>query len=122
MPYPRQHGQQLFGGRLPPAGSTPPSRHGLTLNRDTWRAHVNDKLLRLTMAEFLALAELHESQGRVVSRDALCQAALQRQWLGNHDRGVNQLAFHVRLKLQKAGCSLTVRSVRNLGYVLAAAS
>ncbi len=78
----------------------------------------DNRRLPVTAAEFTVLETLAMSQGRVVSRDVLSQAALRRPWQPD-DRAVDQLVFALRQKLppDENGTSL-IQTVRGGGYRL----
>ncbi len=76
-------------------------------------------LINLTSAEFTALEIMLVANGRPVSRDELCQAALNRP-LRSEDRGVDQLIFNLRHKLPGSDDdSRLIHSIRGTGYLLA---
>ncbi len=74
----------------------------------------------LTASEFAALEVMLAANGKPVSRDQLCEAALRRPWRPE-DRSVDQLIFHLRQKLpgSYAGAWL-IHSIRGAGYMLRA--
>ncbi len=74
----------------------------------------------LTAAEFTALETMLAANGKPVSRDQLCEAALHRPWRPD-DRSVDQLIFNLRQKLPGSynGGGL-IHSIRGAGYLLAA--
>ncbi len=76
--------------------------------------------ISLTAAEFTALETMLAANGKPVSRDQLCEAALHRPWRPD-DRSVDQLIFNLRQKLpgSYAGTGL-IHSIRGAGYLLAA--
>jgi DNA-binding response OmpR family regulator len=72
----------------------------------------------LTDAECRTLMLLLEAEGRPVSRDRICETALNRK-LGFEDRSVDQLILKVRRKLgADEGSSRLISSVRGAGYAL----
>ena len=88
---------------------------------DLRRCQVTDvagKPVPLTSAEFRAFVLLLEGRGEPVSRDRICEAALNRK-LGFEDRGVDQLISNIRKKLgdDEDGRRM-ISSVRGAGYAL----
>ena len=76
--------------------------------------------LALTSAEFALLETLASAAGSAVSRDKLCQAALDRPWRAE-DRSVDQLVFSLRRKLPvDQDGTVLIQSVRGAGYWLRA--
>jgi len=70
--------------------------------------------MRLSAGQFDALLALIEGEGRPVTRDALCQAALHRAWGGDRDRCPDQLIMQLRRLLPE----LEIQAVRTVGYWL----
>jgi len=79
----------------------------------------NGDHIRLTAAEFTALETLLAANGEAVSRDCLSQAALHHPWRPE-DRGVDQLIFSLRRKLEDEDEQSLIHSVRGAGYLLSA--
>ncbi len=74
----------------------------------------------LTAAEFTALETMLAANGKPVSRDQLCEAALHRPWRPD-DRSVDQLIFNLRQKLPGSYTEGgLIHSIRGAGYLLAA--
>jgi two-component system response regulator MprA len=89
----------------------------LTIATDTHRVRRADKLILLTRTEYLLLELLMKRAGRVVSRDALIEAA----WGGEQDISSNTLdvfVFQLRTKLEAGGAPRLLQTVRGFGYVL----
>ncbi len=76
-------------------------------------------VINLTAAEFAALEAMLVANGRPVSRDQLCLAALHRP-LRSEDRAVDQLIFNLRHKLPGSDDDTRlIHSIRGAGYLLA---
>ena len=89
----------------------------LTIVTDTHRVRRADRLILLTRTEYLLLELLMKRAGRVVSRDALIEAA----WGGEQDVSSNALdvfVFQLRTKLEAGGAPRLLQTVRGFGYVL----
>jgi DNA-binding response OmpR family regulator len=89
----------------------------LTITTDTHRVRRADRLILLTRTEYLLLELLMKRAGRVVSRDALIEAA----WGGGQDVSNNALdvfIFQLRTKLEAGGAPRLLQTVRGFGYVL----
>jgi len=89
----------------------------LTIATDTHRVRRADRLILLTRTEYLLLELLMKRAGRVVSRDALIEAA----WGGEQDVSNNALdvfVFQLRTKLEAGGAPRLLQTVRGFGYVL----
>jgi two-component system, OmpR family, response regulator MprA len=89
----------------------------LTIATDTHRVRRADRLILLTRTEYLLLELLMKRAGRVVSRDALIEAA----WGGEQDVSSNALdvfVFQLRTKLEAGGAPRLLQTVRGFGYVL----
>jgi len=89
----------------------------LTIATDTHRVRRADRLILLTRTEYLLLELLMKRAGRVVSRDALIEAA----WGGEQDVSSNALdvfIFQLRTKLEAGGAPRLLQTVRGFGYVL----
>ena len=88
---------------------------------DTRRRQATDAAGRpvpLTFAEFRALTLLLESRGEPVSRERICELALNRK-LGFEDRSVDQLILNIRKKLgEDDDGRRMISSVRGAGYAL----
>jgi two-component system response regulator MprA len=89
----------------------------LTIATDTHRVRRADRLILLTRTEYLLLEVLMKRAGRVVSRDAMIEAA----WGGEQDVSNNALdvfVFQLRTKLEAGGAPRLLQTVRGFGYVL----
>jgi len=89
----------------------------LTIATDTHRVRRAGRLILLTRTEYLLLELLMKRAGRVVSRDALIEAA----WSGEQDISSNALdvfVFQLRTKLEAGGAPRLLQTVRGFGYVL----
>jgi DNA-binding response OmpR family regulator len=89
----------------------------LTIATDTHRVRRADRLILLTRTEYLLLELLMKRAGRVVSRDALIEAA----WGGEQDVSSNALdvfVFQLRTKLEAGSAPRLLQTVRGFGYVL----
>jgi DNA-binding response OmpR family regulator len=89
----------------------------LTIATDTHRVRRADRLILLTRTEYLLLELLMKRAGRVVSRDALIEAA----WGAEQDISSNALdvfVFQLRTKLEADGAPRLLQTVRGFGYVL----
>ena len=89
----------------------------LTIATDTHRVRRADRVILLTRTEYLLLELLMKRAGRVVSRDALIEAA----WGGEQDVSSNALdvfIFQLRTKLEAGGAPRLLQTVRGFGYVL----
>lgn len=81
-------------------------------------AKFKDSELILTGAEFKVLHCLHENQGTIVSKEALCLAALGRE-LTRYDRSIDVHVSNLRKKLTHAGAhSDLIANQRGNGYIL----
>jgi two-component system OmpR family response regulator len=96
------------------ASPTPPSLHGLRLDRDQRRAWVGEVELQLTATELDLLAALTARPGRVYSRDELIEAVYGD---GHHlsDRTVDSHLRRIRQKLAAAGCD-RVETAQGRGF------
>jgi two-component system OmpR family response regulator len=93
---------------------------GWTLDIDRRRfVSPNDVLISLTYAEFELLAILARNANRPLSRGHILELV---SGIGSdvYDRSVDVLVSRLRKKLENADCSLTISSIRNVGYVLQA--
>jgi two-component system response regulator MprA len=89
----------------------------LTMATNTHRVRRADRLILLTRTEYLLLELLMKRAGRVVSRDALIEAA----WGGEQDVSSNALdvfIFQLRTKLEAGDAPRLLQTVRGFGYVL----
>ena len=106
-------------GALAPAQHAGPIRVFNDLEIDVAAREVRSggKLIELTALEFELLDMLTRAAGRVVLRDEITQALLNRA--GNpYDRALDVHISHLRSKL--AGSRTVIRAVRGAGYVFAA--
>ena len=91
---------------------------GLRLNPQTQQAWANGVPVDLTQTEFAILELLMRSPGQVVSRDAISGVLHQRDATA-YERSVDVHMSHLRRKLEGQG-QFVIRTVRGVGYVLAA--
>jgi two-component system response regulator CpxR len=80
-------------------------------------ARVNGEEFNLTSTEYSVLETLMRYQGKLVSKDTLSQYALGRK-LGQHDRSVDMHISHLRKKLDRAHCGITIKTIRGHGFRL----
>ncbi len=91
------------------------------IDPDAREARVGDRVLPLTALEFDLLLALAERAGRVVSRDALWEAAGRGDTIVS-DRTIDVHVSHLRAKLgDDARDPTRLKTVRGAGYVLAKA-
>jgi two-component system, OmpR family, copper resistance phosphate regulon response regulator CusR len=89
----------------------------LTLNPRTRRVHRGGRSLSLTAREFSVLEYLLHHVGEVISRTRLAEAV----WDANFDPVSNVIdvtIYHLREKLDRAGATPLIHTVRGAGYVL----
>ena len=89
----------------------------LTLAMATHQVRRSGRLILLTRTEYVLLELLMKRAGRVVSRDALIEAA----WGGEQEVSNNTLdvfVFQLRTKLETGGAPRLLQTVRGFGYVL----
>ena len=89
----------------------------LTVAPTTHQVRREGRLILLTRTEYVLLELLMTRTGRVVSRDALIEAA----WGWERDIGSNALdvfIFQLRTKIEAGGASRLLHTVRGFGYVL----
>lgn len=90
----------------------------LELNPVTRVVRQSGEEIGLTEIEFQILELLMRSMGRVVSRDEISAVLYQRESTP-YERGVDVHVSHLRKKIEANGAQL-IRTVRGVGYVLAA--
>jgi len=93
---------------------------GWTLDVDRRRfVSPADVLISLTYAEFELLTILARNANRPLSRGHILELV---SGVGSevYDRSVDVLVSRLRKKLESADCSLTITSIRNVGYALQA--
>jgi DNA-binding response OmpR family regulator len=73
--------------------------------------------LDLTISEFALLKEMIAHPGEVMERDQLMRNVFHRPW-SYEDRSLDVLVARLRRKLEPAGGSMRIGSVRGTGYVL----
>ena len=108
------------------AGSDPTDAVQATPQRPRWQlsladrrlTHPNGQTVPLTGAEFELLAQLIETPGRPVSRDALTRRVLSRPWR-SEERAIDNLVLHLRQKLGPGG-DRSIATIRNQGYAFTA--
>ncbi len=120
------HAQELLAriealsrrGTLPettPAGTALRVR-GLRLDSDARTAHVEDREINLTGAEFDILRALVERAGRVVSRERLMELARGTEFMA-FDRAIDVHVSNIRKKLgDSPGAPRWIRTIRGVGY------
>lgn len=97
------------------------SRGSLRICRDRRDGFVGERALELTAAEFDALWALAQSEGEVVSRDALHERVRGVRYNG-HDRSMDVHVSRLRRKLRSGGArDIVIKSIRGSGYLLAEA-
>ena len=86
------------------------------------RVHVGDAELSLTAAEFDLLLSFAHAPQRVLSRDRLLDLTRGRT-VDAFDRSIDMQVSRLRRRLEEAGSEVAglIRTVRNAGYILAAA-
>ena len=77
---------------------------------------VGEELIDITSTEFDILDALVRAVGKVVTRDQMCGILYQRQ-ATPFERSLEVHISHLRRKIARAG--VTIRSIRNVGYLLA---
>ena len=92
----------------------------LTLDPQGWTATVNDRVVPLTLSEFVLLNALAHHAHRVFSRDALADALADARVTAPRQtpvsgRAVDLLVSRVRRKLLAAGFD-GIRTMRYVGY------
>ncbi len=110
--------------RRPPSPEPPgarddaPPRDRLVISPDSRQVTIDGKCIALTVAEFDLLSILASRQGKVVSRDELCQTLLRREYDGL-DRCIDLRMSRLRKKLEdNARLPRLIKSVRSEGYML----
>lgn len=83
------------------------------------RVAVGDVTVAVTRGEFLVLQRLLRNQGRVTAKEALADSlyTLDEDW---SDNAVQLAVSRLRRKLAAADSAVTIRTLRGLGYMLAA--
>ncbi len=101
------------------AQAGPVTAGGVRLDRARRAVHGADgERIALTSAEYGVLDQLFGAQGKVVSRDEISQAVLNRPWRPE-DRSVDQLILNLRQKLAlDADGQSPIQSIRGSGYLL----
>ena len=92
----------------------------LRLHPAARQASVNDKPLALTATEFDLLSLLSSRAGEVITKAEISQQVLGKR-LGPHDRSTDVHVSNLRRKLEDAGMTQPIRTVRGVGYLLPAA-
>lgn len=90
---------------------------GVTVNTQTREVWSDEQLVDLTALEFDLLALLISAGGRVVTREEITAALLERE-TSPYDRALDVHISHLRRKLQDGGAM--IRTIRGIGYVFAA--
>jgi DNA-binding response OmpR family regulator len=106
--------------RTQPDAPQPVRLGGLTIDRATRRATLDDRDLGLTRKEFDLLARLARDGGRVVSREDLMSDVWDENWFGS----TKTLDVHIGFLRRKLGDDAAdpryLRTVRGVGFLLAA--
>ena len=90
----------------------------LRLDKQDFSASAADQPLPLTQTEFKILEHLTEHADRLVTKEALTRAALNRN-LGPFDRSIDMHLSNLRKKLsQIESCTIQIQTVRGSGYRL----
>jgi DNA-binding response OmpR family regulator len=93
----------------------------LTLDPSDMSVVIDQRVVRLTAAEFLVLERLARGAGQIQTRAELTEQALGRP-LEAYDRSIDTHVSNVRRKLGLVpGGALEIRSLRGRGYLLSAA-
>jgi DNA-binding response OmpR family regulator len=96
-------------------GETTLQSGGVSVDLLSRRVTVAGTTIRLSTTEFELLVHLIRNEGVVLSRDQILRAV----WGYKHDTGTNNLDVYVgyvRRKLEAAGASARIVTVRSLGY------
>jgi len=91
--------------------------HNITVDSQTREVWNEECLLDLTSLEFDLLSMLVSADGRIVTREEITAALLERE-VSPYDRALDVHVSHLRRKLGNAGDM--IRTVRGIGYVFAA--
>ena len=83
------------------------------------QARVNDRPLALTVTEFDLLSLLSSRAGEVITKAEISQQVLGKR-LGPHDRSTDVHISNLRRKLEDAGMTQPIRTIRGIGYMLPA--
>lgn len=75
----------------------------------------------LTLSEFALMKELIAHPGEVMERDQLMRNVFHRPW-NYEDRSLDVLVTRLRRKIEPAGATMRIGSVRGTGYVLSVAT
>jgi DNA-binding response OmpR family regulator len=91
---------------------------GIVLDKATRSVQYSGKTIDVTTVEFDLLGVLLQAAGQVVTREVLVESALGR---GFHpfDRSLDMHISRLRRKLEAAGASEPIKTVRSLGYQFA---
>ena len=104
--------------RSQPVQSSPHVGGDIHIDASRLEAKFKDTELTLTGAEFKVLHCLHQHLGTIVSKEALCLAALGRE-LTRYDRSIDVHVSNLRKKLTQAGAhSDLIANQRGNGYIL----
>lgn len=90
----------------------------LTIDVDTRLAICGVHELGLTSSEFSLLVQLAQAGSTVLSKDELSRSVLRRRYVA-HDRSIDVHISNLRHKLAKYGASVSIETVRGVGYRLA---
>ena len=103
--------------RRVPSDEPPLTAGGLALAPATRQARVNGEEIALTSTEFSVLEFLMRHRGKLAGKPELSQDALGRK-LGPFDRSLDMHISHLRKKLERAQCSVAIKTVRGHGFML----
>ena len=103
----------------PVSNEHPLLHHGLSLDREGWRAKWRGVDVALTVTEFGMLRALASSPGRVLSRDMLIDQ-LHGPGFAVTDRTIDSHIRNLRGKFAKVGCHDLIETRAGLGYSIGA--
>ncbi|WP_163851842.1 response regulator [Pseudooceanicola aestuarii] len=101
--------------RRPALADPAPTKAGLVLNPETWRASLNGQKLDLTRREFALLRTMAARPGQVFSRQHLLDSAFPDD-ADVFDRTIDSHIRNIRKKLAALGDVDPIRSVYGVGY------
>ena len=99
-----------YGGHSHPPGDN------LTIDKDSYRAHIGGHEIPLTKTEFEILSYLHESANKVRTRDEIIHAVFG-DFYGESNI-VDANIKNIRAKIQKHTAKQIIETVRGKGYVI----
>ena len=101
----------------PPAAGAPADEHALRVDVAARRTWVGQQELTLTTKEFDVLALLDAERGAVVTRERLMAEVWDENWFGS-TKTLDVTMGRLRGKLEEAGASAEVVTVRGVGFRL----